>query len=258
MKFYQSFLSEQLDLRKKKNPRFSLRAFAKIIEMSPGQLSKLIHGKLEMSPAQATKIIEKLRPDEKDANHLLQDIHPLLGLKVVEPIITKSSLLAEDEFKLISDVSHFALLSLIRLKENSSNPLWISEKLGISNEAASGALKRLMRLGLVWRKNDRLERSSTPITTSKDIPSTAIKAYHKQNLNLAIEKIESTAVEDREYSAITMAIDPRKIKKAKKMIIEFTEKLSAELESNNPSEVYTLAVQLFPVTIRKKASKLEN
>ncbi len=216
--------------------------------MSPSQLSKVINGKSGINVTQATKIIEKLKPLDEDANRLLNDIHPLIGLNRESIDSTEKTRLREDEFKLISDWYHFAILSLCRLQDNKADPLWIAAQIGIDADTADSALLRLKRLELVMTKRNKMYRTSNPITTSKDIPSESIKSYHKQNLILAAQKLDSVPIDKRDFASITTAVDPKKINKAKKMIVDFIDKLSIEMSSKTPSEVYTLSVHLFPLT----------
>jgi hypothetical protein len=62
-------------------------------------------------------------------------------------------------------------------------------------------------------------------------------------------------VDEREYCSVTVAADPAKIKKLKEMIREFKLKVTRELEQGRPKEVYTFAMQLFPVTLNGGNSK---
>ena len=104
-------------------------------------------------------------------------------------------------------------------------------------------------------RDGKFKQTSKPLKTKTDVPSEAVRKYHKQNLDLAKERIESVSLDERDYSSITMAINPAKLGKAKKMISEFKQKLCKELESGEAEEVYTFAAQLFPISARKKKFK---
>ena len=95
-----------------------------------------------------------------------------------------------------------------------------------------------------------MTRKTEGLTTSADVPSRALRKYHRQNLMLAESSLESDPVELRDISATNMAIDPRHLPKAKKLIRSFRRKLSRLLEMGEKTEVYTLSVQLFPNTKR--------
>ena len=245
MKSYQKLIVDKLAERKQKNPLFSLRALAKAVNISPGQLSSLIHGRRNLTPNLASKLIQKLELSEEDAEIFLRDLLPNPVRRFQHPDLHQ---LTQDEFSLISDWHNYAILSLGKLKDNQANGKWISHKLGVDPIVAQESLQRLERLGLIKIHEGKFTQISKPLNTVTDIPSTAIRSYHRQNLHLAEEKLELIPVEERMFSSITNATSIEKIEKAKKMIDDFKQKLSKELECANPTHVYTLAIQLFPVS----------
>lgn len=250
MQLHQTILNTHLSDRKRRNSQFSLRSFAKLLEISPGQLSSLMNGKKNLTTKQAVKIIEKLNLGEDESLDLIRGLHPKLkDLKTDGP---GEHILSEDQFKLISSWHHFAILSLGHVRDNQASALWISNRLGIDPTSAQLAFERLQRLGMIAIKGDRFRQSTTPLNTPHEVPSRVIRDYHHQNLRLAAEKLESVPVEAREFTAITMAVDPRKMNRAKKMIAEFKRRLCKELETREATEVYTLALQLFPLTVQEK------
>jgi uncharacterized protein (TIGR02147 family) len=249
VKFYQKILINELQSRREKNPRFSLRAFARILEMSPAHLSCLINGKKNLTPKQAQKIASRINLSESECQDLVQD---LAGFRKKDFRLPELQILHDDDFKLISDWYHFAILSLGKLP-NRANAQWIANQLEIDPGVAWDAFHRLQRLGLLNVKNGRFSQTSKPLTTKPDLPSQAVRKYFAQTLQVAASKLESVPVDKRDFSSVTMAIHPSKLAEAKKMIAEFREKLYAELESSrNPSEVYTLSIQLFPITKARK------
>lgn len=242
MQDYRELLIEELNTRKQSNPYFSLRAFARVLGMSPSHLSHLINGKKNLTKKQALKIAEKLSLSPLQTQKMF-------GSTILPATVDRSvQVLQEDEFKLVSDWFYMAMLSLGELKGNQANPYWISQKLGITPAMAYEAFERLLRLGLIETDRKTFKQSSKPLDTVTDVPSTAVRKYHKQNLELAKEKIDKVDVKQRDFSAITMAVNPKKIEKVKKMIADFKWQISQELEDGERSEVYTMCIQLFPVT----------
>lgn len=244
---FRSLLSAELKRRKQLNAVYSLRSFARHLEISPSHLSLLMSGKKRLTPKLASQIASRLSLSAEETLQLLSEAIP--ELRFVERAPTPEQLLSEDEFRLITNWYHFAILSLSKTKQQrSADPKKVSRALGIDPLQAADAIARLKRLGLLQVKNGNLHQTSKPLNTTTDIPSSAIRSYHRQNLQLAETKLESVSVEKREFSTITMAIDSRKLKKAKKMINDFKKRLCDELETSAADEVYTLAIQLFPLT----------
>jgi len=57
---FRSFLQNELEKRCKKNPRFSLRAFARTLEVEPSALSKILHGKRALTPKMLMRMASQL------------------------------------------------------------------------------------------------------------------------------------------------------------------------------------------------------
>lgn len=84
--------------------------------------------------------------------------------------------------------------------------------------------------------------------TNEDVPSQAVRTYHKKMLQKAIEAVDEVDVQDREYIAITFKSSKKKIAEMKKTLREMRDQLNAELNDDNDSEVFQLCVALFPHT----------
>jgi uncharacterized protein (TIGR02147 family) len=205
-------------------------------------------GKKGLSPKMAAKIIENLNLSDSENELLLRGL--LTGKsKPARKLDVK--VLKEDEFSFISEWYHYAILCLGRMT-NKADAKWIGNQLGIEPMVAFQAFHRLLRLGFVKVSHGQFQEVTKPLDTTTDIPSKAIRSFHKQNLQLASEKLETITVDKREYSTITMAVAPSQIAAAKKMINEFKHKFCAKMEeANEISEVYTLAIQFFPLTKEK-------
>lgn len=244
--FYRAVLSSHLSDRQRRNSRYSLRAFAKQLEISPGQLSGLMSGKKKLTTKQAVKIIEKLELTEQESSDLLRGLHP--GLQTKESSSNDHQQLSEDEFKLISEWYHFAILSLGKIPGNHATARWVSEQLAIDFSVAQAAMLRLQRMGFISIEGGHFRQTSKPLTTTTEVPSRAIRDYHLQNLKIAAEKLETVEVGLRQFASVTMAVNPRSLARAKRMISDFNVRMCDELETKDASQVYTLAVQLFPLT----------
>ncbi len=235
-------LREELKSRKERNPQYSLRAFAQALAMSPAQLSQLMSGKRNFTP-DVLSLIGKglhLSPEQElqlMSATLLPRRHPLI-------IEKKKRQLKEDEFRLISEWYHFAILSLAKIRHAEADPHWISARLGITVSEAREALERLVRMEII-AEGKVLKQISAPLNVVSQVPSRAIQAYHNKVLSLASEKLEKTPIQKRDYSAITFAADSAKIEEARKMIEEFQDRLSDFMGTTQAKEVYVLSTQLF-------------
>lgn len=241
---YRSLLQSEFERRKNRQSGYSLRAFSRILRISPAQLSQLLSGKRPLTAKTAALIADRLNLSPAEKNGF---INSTLERHATSPV-TSPEELSEENFQLIASWYHFAILSLADLASFRADPFWISGQLGIEVSEAAAALKRLQLLKLIEIKGGRLIKLGLGLRTSSDIPSAAIRRNHQENLAKAQQRLEDTSVEFREYSSITTAISTKNIPQAKRLITQFKRELATLLEKGRKEAVYTLAIQLFPVS----------
>lgn len=245
---YRNWLLDELCTRKENNPSYSLRAFAKYLNVNPATLSQVFSGKRGFSKKNALKVASKFSLSPVETKRLLSTIRKET-LEKEDASYDEVLQLENDRFKAISDWYHYGILSLAKLKINQATPSWIAENLTISIPEAKAALERLKRLKYIAIEEGRLVRLlQKPLSIASEVPSSAIRKYHKQNLKLAEKSIEEVPMQERELSAITMAIDPKNLSEATQMITKFKRKFSRHMESGKQERVYTLSIQFFPLS----------
>jgi len=245
------FLKSEFTKRKTKNPNFSVRAFARWLELSPAQVSQVMSGKRPLTLKALEKINKKLdiSPFEKQTlvDSLVGNsskIHNLTSLTVEQQSFRS---LSEDQFKLMADWYHVAILSLTRIPDAKADPRWIARKLNISVEDASEALQRLLRLGIV-ETAPKFRQIGDPLKVISEVPSSAIRRYHKQNLALASEKVETIENSMKNFESLCIAISIKDIPQLKTHIDRFLNQIQKFSDKSKPDHVYNLNLQLFPIT----------
>ena len=251
---YRKWLLDELTDRKSRNPLYSLRAFARDLNVGKTALSDVLAGKRNFSRQAALQVSEKLAWGPRRTKIVLEEIQSRTKAIPLSPKSDSIDLeeylqIREDQFKLISDWYYIGILTLARLRNARADSDWIAKRLGISELQARAALDALERLGLIELKNGKLTRTTLPIATASKTPSPAIRNYHRQNLRLAEQTLEQVAMSKRIFSAISITVDPTKTTEAEALINEFKQKF-ADLMDGGPrsKEVYTLSIQFFPIT----------
>ena len=225
-------INEELLKAKLRNPAISLRSFAKRLGVQASALSEILNGKRSVTDKMGKRILNGLGLNETDfKDEQKKDI-------------TLSSL----EFKIISDWYYFAILSLAEIDDFSIDSSWIAKRLNISQKEAKNAVSILIKKQMLIEENGRFKASNINFSTPTEIRDLSIKQHTVQSLELARDSLLEDPIDSRDFSTITMAIDPEKIPEAKLMISKFRKKLMKKLESGKKKEVYKLAVQLFPLT----------
>lgn len=242
----QQLLNDEFKKRRSRNSNFSLRSFAKWLQISPAQLSQMMTGKRSITLKSLEKISSRLALSPSEKKSLMNSY--LKDKKFIDNNTDKKKEnLDEDKFRLIADWYHFAILSLTQVKSAQANPTWIARRLGISIEQASQALLRLQRMGIIQIK-PVFKQISAPFEIVSDIPSEAIRKFHRQSLGLALEKLDTVPNNLRDFQTMSIPLNPKQVPVLKKHIDEWLEQASEISNAKDATEVYQISVQLFPVT----------
>lgn len=252
----QSKLRQHLHLFQQKNPAYSLRAFAAKLDISPSALSEILNGKRKISKKMALKLYERIGANPLDTHELKNAFDKKQNSTELEQLesVSKNHLnfleLSADQFNIIEKWHHFAILSLIETKDFKADVKWMAKRINISVNEVKLALDRLERLGLIKcnEKKSKISLTGGPLITSDDISNQAVKRSHYEDLKFAEGVLDNVNVVDRDFTAVTIAVDSKKIPKAKKMIREFQDRLSQFLEDGDKDEVYKMTFYLYPLT----------
>jgi uncharacterized protein (TIGR02147 family) len=260
-KDFRSLLQQELIRRCRNNPRYSLRSFAKSLEISSSALTEMINGKRTITKKSIEKcgLIIGLSLDEVDAY--------IQSTKSPERIAIENSQInyrqiTIDQYSLISDWYHYAIIELVKIEGFKSEASWIARALGITKTEASIAIERLLRLSLLEKTEtgelvDTSEGYSTNINS--DLTSVGAKQFQKQILEQSIEALMTVPIEKRNHTSMTMAINPELLPEAKQRITKFRRELCAFLESKGPKvEIYQMSLSLFPITKLSQHTNGEN
>jgi uncharacterized protein (TIGR02147 family) len=99
-----------------------------------------------------------------------------------------------------------------------------------------------------------LTRSEKNYRTPDDVVDSSLKKGNAETLDLARESLYRDAIDERDFTAVTVAVNPKNLRTAKEMIRKFQDDLCDRLEDGTRTEVYRLSVQLFPLTKLKMES----
>jgi uncharacterized protein (TIGR02147 family) len=237
------WLQNEFVERSRKNPKFSLRAFAKRLDIDPSTVSQLLSGKRRATPRVIAKICDQLSTPPKTRSHLME------GSKSRRTAGPTFSQLTMDAFAVIADWYHYAILELTFTKGFQSSPAWIAKKLKINPLEVKLAIERLKRLELLEETEGRLRKTKAFLTNGPDgATAPALKELQRQVLQKALEAIDCVAQEDKDITSMTMAIDPSLLPEARKRIRNFRRELCVFLEQGQRKRVYHLGLQLYPVS----------
>lgn len=244
-KSFRRLLEEELESRMKRNPAYSLRAFAKQLGVNDSSLSQIFRGKRKLTETTINQFGSKLGLSEASIQNFISE----LELDELQLVPLKE--LSWEQFESISHWKHDALLELTELKDFRPEPAWISERLGISEEEAKDAIERL--LGMGWlSKDDSLSNNlgSSETVLSSEQTTEALKQYQDSLLELSRKALKNIEKRERVHSSLIIATSDQQIEKIREEIRLFKHRISHIINSvsDEKNQVAVLQIGFFPLT----------
>lgn len=236
---------------------YSLRAFARDLELDPSYLSKVLRGKIDLGeklvwrlgglidvPANQLKVYaeharqKELETSRGHAENIQKNFVPL----------------PEDLFHVFTDWRYYAILEAMTLSGVHPTTPVLADCLNQPVPEVEEILTRLERVKMVafdsvtrvWSLRDSGETTTTHYPGTNDW----LKAGQATLFKKALEAIYLVPIEQRDHSCMTMAIDSRLLPEAKKRIKQFRRSLDRYLTANSKKKdrVYNLSIGLIPLS----------
>lgn len=229
--------------RCRKNSSYSLRAYAKYLDVDQSHLSKILRGQRSFSKDFAKSIAPKLGITTTEVKKIFSE-----GTKARPGFLA----LTDDELELIGEWHHFAILELVKLEGFEFTEKNVAYRLMIHIEEVRSSIARLQRLGFlqVNKGSVKLLAPNTTWTNTKET-SAARKKYQRALIEKSLDAIDHIPFERRENGSLTVAINPERMPEFKKKLEEIRQELSEFFQADgekNLSEVYQYTFAFFPLT----------
>lgn len=228
-------LQNELSRRCRSNPRYSLRALARTLGVSPANLSLILSRKRPASMRTVERMLSRLDlgPREREVISgipLAIELEENLDLKIFEQVSTWIA---------------YAILSLLKTKSFKKDERYIAKRLGVTQHEVRAALSSLRQAGLLrdWERTASDLRLNNPISTS------ITRAFQRQLIERSIQSMENDPSTERDISSITFAMNKNQFQEAQDEIRRFRLRMAKIFEKpGEATDVYNLTVQLVPVT----------
>jgi uncharacterized protein (TIGR02147 family) len=246
----------QILLKKMKtNPAYSARAFARDIGVSPAFVTMILNGKKSINLNRAVEISQALKLADTEKHALLNATMHESGMDLqVKSKLDRRELtdLSEEQFTVIADWYHFAIMDLVTTKNFKSDSKWIAKRLSLRPLEVELAIGRLIKVGLLKKVGTQLKKVRNKVDLPTKVSLTAVREHHKQMMERAKEQLAKTdqkSFESRMISSMTFAADMNRIEEARKKVLDFQQELANFLSAGDEcTEVFQLNIQLFPHT----------
>lgn len=256
-------LKRQLMLLKKQNPRYSMRALARDLNVSVSFVSDLIKGKRQI-PKQRVDDFKRVMKMDTVAQRLFdQSIKRAFLYKNAisdEPMTSsefKSKIIeySEVQRKKSNIYNHWfnvALMDLLTCVNETMTPESMAKRLNVTPSQVKMSLSLLESEGFImktpngWSKVD--ERIRFPTTYSIE----SIRGFHNQMIDLAkkqlLQETSTESFKNRLINGVTVAVNPKNLERAKARLNDALCEVAEILSEGDCTEVYQLNAQLFPLT----------
>lgn len=256
---YRDVLLRHFELKRAKRPSYSLRAYAKDLQLTPSNLSDVLKGRCGISSAVASRIAEALKlgseesaffADLVESKHARSRADREAALKRVQqfkadPFNRQSG---AESVPLFEKWYYVAALEFLTMRKGEVEAEDIAEGLGIEIEQAHEALSRLLTSGQIRREAGYFARNENYLFAETAVPSAVIRGFHKQILERAAIALDTQAMDQRKPLSTVLTFDTRRLQEAMafldEMDKEFFNRFEAKVETDS---VYAFALQLFRI-----------
>lgn len=259
---YRDYLKDFYQFKKRENPSFSFRFFAKRAGLNSGNYLKLVmDGERNLTQKSVLKFIKGLALNEWESlyfenlvflNQCSNEAEKKFYSRNMELAKSHHSqvLLTKDQYDVLSNWHPLAIKELTLLPEFNLDMKWIANRLNnkITPAQAKEALELLERLDLIKIdfKTNTVHNTHHTMHTAEVDTSGAVGDYHKKALALGSQAISEQSVDQRCLNSLIIAVNKKDLPDAFKKISKFTKEMNSSFMKGKPYDaVYQLSIQLF-------------
>lgn len=258
-------LNAIIEEKKKRFPSLSLRAISQKMGLkSSGYLSMILRGERRVTLSVMEKLVPSLDLSKNEEAYIFELVRfcnaknsqskerafeTLKALRYSSKVAVSKS---QSEF--YSQWYFGVLRELVNIREiHMESVKQIAEHLEpqVSVKELKQALRTMEKIGILYKDSRGIfHNRDNVISAGNDFDKYQLVQLMKKNLELASNAIDNTPHEKRELSSLTISINEKAYGEIKRKLANVRrEILTLASESKNPTDVYQLNMQLFPLTI---------
>lgn len=257
---YREILRDEFQRRLGRNERYSLRSFARDLNISPTSLSLILGNRQGLSTHTAQKITARLGLDD-DFKKLF-----MVSVKSQHSRIRRERALAKAElnkirsqpgeykmpagaFEKIGPWYHFAIVECVRARPEITAKQ-LSRILELDLNLIERALLQLIETKVLARRNNAWRVKAEIVSASSKVPSRALRDFHHGVIKKANAAIELQSVNERDLASIFFAFSVEKLSEIQSEMRAFRRRLVKKysVKKDSKQEIYCLSQQFFRIT----------
>ncbi len=257
-KYYQQVLEQELARRQHTNPRYSLRSFARYLEIDSSTMSAVMRGRRALPLSRAQVFASKLALAGETLQKFIQSCEveyaQLSNLDKKEEGDDVRALKLDDDLdtRILVYWEYFAIYAFLGTcpEETGVTAATIAERMFMEEEVTVLFLDDLCLKGLVIKKDDGLYYKVTGYLHAREIAGNfeLFREAHRSNIHLLTDRLNSFKPDESVWASSTISVDAKKLPQVRKLILEFQKKLSAFLREGEANQVYQFMAYFFPIS----------
>lgn len=256
---YVDYLHQVLKDRNQRNPNYSLRAFARDINLSPARLSEVLRGKGDLGVSKLNSIAENLCEEDSEkeffkslvisrvSKNIDKQKAALAYLKLHKEIHEAQKIDAED-FEMMSEWYYLGIWNYILLGKKSTEPEIIKEFSDVDAAKVKSCLATLNRLDLVDYNEGVYQTKANEIHAIYDFSSFAVRKYHQSMFKKAENCLFQQNIDERYFYSKITSLDKKQYGELTNLVSEFLESLPQKLQTcpqDKNNSVHAINLQVF-------------
>jgi uncharacterized protein (TIGR02147 family) len=259
---YRKYLKDDFERRKSRNDKFSIRAFAKKLDINAGTVTRILSGKRNISENTAEKLIKYLKSRKRGEKYfkLLVKFNQTDNtmerricyeqIKSYRKVNVKS--LGADQYEYFSKWYNVAIREILNFYDFHGNYKKLAGMINprIKPGQARQAIRDLEKLQLIKKnKKNKWELCNRLITTGDKWKNTDIHTFQINMNELGKKAMDNFNRHERDISTITLSLSQKGFKKIAELLKK-TRKQIIEIANSDKKvdRAYQANFQLFPLS----------
>jgi uncharacterized protein (TIGR02147 family) len=260
---YRDFIRDYFSARKKSNPAFSHRVFARQAGFKTSNFMHLVMGgKRNLTKDSMTKIAFAMKLKRREWDYFENLVfycqsetvkdreHYLARLNTIRKGAFFKQL-GGDHYEYIANWLNPVVRELAGMSGSNVDEGKLSARIAahVTPAEVRKSLELLLRLGMLSRTpGGGYKQTDSLLSTGPGITGVAAARYHIGTMALAAEAIERFKPEERELVGLTLGVGKQTFERIRERMWEFRQEILAMADDPSPEQVYQLSIQLFPMT----------
>jgi uncharacterized protein (TIGR02147 family) len=259
---YAQILRDEFDKRVQKNSRYSMRAFAKHLGISPASLSNILAEKKGLSDRLARSIAKVLDFNSEETDFFCALVNSVdarskevreKNKKVVTQYLRKKKriIIGNESADFVSEIRNFVLLELLKtskVKAPLQKTLLTLKPLVVSLKEQQKVINQMIDLGMVEIEDGYYFVKHENFLVPDRVAIESQKKVHLKALEHAKYAYENEDYNEREFYIIITPLNRAQMDEIKVKIREFADELMYKYGTPSKADsIYGLCTYLFPL-----------